>query len=523
MNGVGKSVGGGMMVSDSPFPIVNLHLSARDLPNMDMVGLSDPLCVLFIFDNGKWFEFGRTEVIHNNLNPDWVKFFPIMLIFEIRQPIMFRIFDVDSDSPDLSKHDFIGEVQVDLSQIVSQEGRAVFEIKNPKKSGKFGTLMINHEQVENCASLVEMHLSGKDLKKMSWIGSNDPFFTVSKVLEGGTFVPVYQSEVNSKMKWNKFSIPIQILCGNDAERPLKITFYDFHKNNSPKLIGFTETSLSRLTESTGQLVEIKNEKRESTGKFKVEMITINQKYSFYDFLRGGLQLNLITAIDFTASNRDPRDPNSLHFISPQAQNQYEKCIVAVGEILCPYDNDQLFPVFGFGAKIAGIVQHCFPLTFNPNNPNVQGLYGIVNVYHHAITQVQLSGPTLFAPIIKAANQTAHHSFQESRTYTILLIITDGIINDMPDTIDAIVEAGRLPLSIIIVGVGGADFSAMDVLDADDEPLVSSKGEKMCRDLVQFVPFSRFANQHPSALAAAVLDEVPRQLVEWAELNGIRPT
>jgi hypothetical protein len=53
-----------------------------------------------------------------------------------------------------------------------------------------------------------------------------------------------------------------------------------------------------------------------------------------------------------------------------------------------------------------------------------------------------------------------------------LIITDGIINDMNDTIDQIVRGSSLPLSIIIVGVGDADFTSMDRLDADDEPLFS---------------------------------------------------
>ena len=47
-------------------------------------------------------------------------------------------------------------------------------------------------------------------------------------------------------------------------------------------------------------------------------------------------------------------------------------------------------------------------------------------------------------------------------YYILLIITDGLINDMESTIDQIVRATSLPLSIIIVGVGNEDFSAMDV-------------------------------------------------------------
>jgi len=47
-----------------------------------------------------------------------------------------------------------------------------------------------------------------------------------------------------------------------------------------------------------------------------------------------------------------------------------------------------------------------------------------------------------------------------------LIITDGIINDMDKTIDQVVRGADLPLSIVIVGVGDADFDSMDVLDAD---------------------------------------------------------
>jgi hypothetical protein len=42
--------------------------------------------------------------------------------------------------------------------------------------------------------------------------------------------------------------------------------------------------------------------------------------------------------------------------------------------------------------------------------------------------------------------------------------------DKQNTVDAIVNASGLPLSIIIVGVGSADFTAMEELDADKEPL-----------------------------------------------------
>ena len=49
-------------------------------------------------------------------------------------------------------------------------------------------------------------------------------------------------------------------------------------------------------------------------------------------------------------------------------------------------------------------------------------------------------------------------------YYILLIITDGLINDMDNTTDEIVRASGLPMSIIIVGVGDEDFSPMHVYD-----------------------------------------------------------
>ena len=42
----------------------------------------------------------------------------------------------------------------------------------------------------------------------------------------------------------------------------------------------------------------------------------------------------------------------------------------------------------------------------------------------------------------------------------LCIFQDGEISDMANTVDRIVAASKLPLSIVIVGVGGANFKNM---------------------------------------------------------------
>jgi len=73
-----------------------------------------------------------------------------------------------------------------------------------------------------------------------------------------------------------------------------------------------------------------------------------------------------------------------------------------------------------------------------------------------------------------------------------------------------------------VGVGDADFSSMDVLDADDDPLYSRKYKKyMASDIVQFVPYSEFKND-PRQLAKETLEEVPRQFLDFMERNNIVP-
>ena len=108
------------------------------------------------------------------------------------------------------------------------------------------------------------------------------------------------------------------------------------------------------------------------------------------------------------------------------------------------------------------MSHCFPLNGNPANPYAHGVPGILEAYASALTKWGLSGPTIFAQLINAArSMAASHVQRGMKGYTVLLIITDGVINDMAQTKEAIVAASDLPLSIIIVGVGEADFTNME--------------------------------------------------------------
>jgi hypothetical protein len=73
--------------------------------------------------------------------------------------------------------------------------------------------------------------------------------------------------------------------------------------------------------------------------------------------------------------------------------------------------------------------------------------------------------------------------KDQKIYNILLIITDGEIHDMPKTVDLVVEASELPMSIIIIGVGDEGFENMQKLDSDKNIIRDSKGKAAYRDIV----------------------------------------
>jgi hypothetical protein len=105
-----------------------------------------------------------------------------------------------------------------------------------------------------------------------------------------------------------------------------------------------------------------------------------------------------------------------------------------------------------------------------------------------IHNVIFSGPTLFTPVLSTTSAMIESlgCRQDSQKYGILLILTDGTINDMETTIRTLISASSLPLSVLIVGIGSADFSEMKRLDSDNG-LLSAQGVTAMRDIVQFVP------------------------------------
>jgi hypothetical protein len=427
------------------------------------------------------------------------------------------------------------------------------------------------------AGKLALRMHGVKLKNVDGLfGKSDPFFEVRRTYDGaggGSWTPVYRGKhVKNDLnpKWEPASIDVNTLCDGNLDRRIQVAVFDWEKNGKHDAMGAFETTVNELTKSAGKSFTLKKGSK-SYGTVVVDDCKVigaetsavlkpsapatatvaatvpqpasdtfvpvpvsdfgnmnlntqalpmpipppTKKPTFVDYVTGNCDLSMSVAIDFTGSNGDPRKPGTLHHFSRNGQmNGYEKAISAVGGIVAKYDTDQQFPVLGFGAKYDGIVRHCFQV--GPTK-EVHGVKGILDAYKQVFkTPLIMSGPTVFTEVIQLAAAQAKSRYEVNPlSYSILLLLTDGAVTDVEATKKVLASVADAPLSIVIVGIGNADFRAMQFLD-DFETRSGIN-----RDIVQFVEFSRHEHNKTS-LTRATLEEIPDQLVEFFYSRGIMP-
>uniref|UniRef100_A0A7N6C4F4 Copine 8 n=1 Tax=Anabas testudineus TaxID=64144 RepID=A0A7N6C4F4_ANATE len=529
-----------------PATKVEITVSCRNLLDRDTFSKSDPskitpgervrVSVTFLRTGTKQ-QFGRTEVIDNTLNPDFVGKFILDYFFEERQNLrfdlnfmsvlfhqwfIFVLNHIKTTSLLLPLQDFLGQAFCTLGEVVGSLGSRSEKPLGGIAGKKCGTIIVKAEELNNCRESVLMQFCGNKLDKKDFFGKSDPFLVFYRSNEDGTFTICHKTEVVKNTLnpvWQAFKIPVRALCNGDYDRTIKVEVYDWDRDGSHDFIGEFSTSYRELSRGQSQfnVYEVVNPKKKGKKKKYLNSGTVKT------------QINFTVAIDFTASNGNPAQPTSLHYMSPYQLNTYAMALKAVGEIIQDYDSDKMFPALGFGAKLPpdGRVSHEFALNGNPQNPYCAGIDGVMDAYYQSLKSVQLYGPTNFSPVINHVARYAA-SVKDGSQYFVLLIITDGVISDMAQTKESIVNASCLPMSIIIVGVGPAEFDAMVELDGD-EVRISSRGKYAERDIVQFVPFRDYIDRtgnhvlSMARLAKDVLAEIPDQFLSYMRTRGIKPS
>ncbi|GKY94025.1 hypothetical protein MPSEU_000369300 [Mayamaea pseudoterrestris] len=527
---------------------VELSIHAVQLKNVAGAfrGTSDPFAVLTQVatkPGTKPIVLGRTEVMKNTLSPQWVSTFTCDYQLGTQCKIAVSIFDEEKKSSNKP----MGCAVFEVGELLGARGNT-----KAKKLPRGGTVFcMARKQVGS--GVLRLQVKGANLKNVEgMLSKSDPFFELSRRVDAAgslTYDKVFRSKTiknNLNPEWEASAIEISTLCGGNLDLPIKFSVFDFEGSGKHVAMGSFETSVKGMQQAaaSGTTMHLTQKSKDvgsitflradvegmqaSAGSITQGLANTHisssiaprsqptlESANFIDYVSGGCDLNVVVAIDFTGSNGDPRQPGTLHHLDPHSKNAYEKAITSIVGILEAYDSDKMFPVVGFGAKYHGVVNHCFQC--GPME-EVHGIDGVLTAYNQVFhSGLVMSSPTVFTGVIEMAAARAHHKFEDAKrrnqqAYTVLLIITDGAVSDPAATAASIRQISDAPLSIVIVGVGDADFSSMHFLD--DEP-------KAKRDIVQFVEYNKHS-RNSCDLSTATLCEIPAQVERYFKTKGIGP-
>eukprot|EP00960_Hanusia_phi_P033495 750480-Hanusia_phi.AAC.16 len=465
----------------------------------------------------------------------------MVYMFETVQPVRFYLYDVDSPDAALIHADGLGYIETTMGRVVGSVGSCfVGSLKDPNgKNSNCGSIKVLAEESSTQTDSLRFIISESGLKIKDWVGKGDHYIKIRRQRQDRELEDVSETEELKDSKdptFKPIEIPMHMLNLGKLDTPLVFEVWDWNSRSKDNFSGqVTSTAVELLRQSGPITFPVTSKEKANDGKDRGSLNSLtsgsldcqdplHHTPSFVEFVSGGCRLEILEAIDFTLSNGSPNCPNSLHYNDSNGSlNQYQTAVSSVGKILEEYSTSKTFGAYGFGAQMAdGDVSFCFPLNGNKAKPTVNGVEGVLQAYKQFLENAVMSGPTNFADIIHEANQACRKIRHGVQQYYVLVILTDGGISDMDNTIHEIVEGSDLPLSIVIVGVGREDFSSMEELDADKKALVSMKTNKASsRDIVQFVAM-REVGSNGGELARRVLAEIPDQLTRYMISKNIQP-
>ena len=426
---------------------------------------------------------GEKEIIlYNNLKVDYIFSKKTSYTYEIRKTLL--------DGAEIKS-----EMDIPLNQILSAEENQNYEKEidnfNDNEIINIGFDSNDNSEENQKEKDIQLFFETKNQEYLSNVISYS-IQKENKIIYKSPFCNCSHIKQTDK-------IPLSLL-----EPEFELSFYN--KNYDEQKITITTEEL--LNQKT------KNITIELPDMEKIEIVISIEKFdkiSLIKLKKDGLNIDLSIAIDFTGSNGSPDYSSSLHYIKNGFINNYEKSIRACCDILSVYNKKDEYEVYGFGADVNGEFSNCFNINFNENS-KIKGVENIIKEYKNAVNKVDFSGGTYFAPVINSINSKIKSS-KQNLNYNILMIISDGYVHDIEDIIDRIVESSKLPLSVIIIGVGADVTSDMKKLNGEDGKLIDSSGEGLEKDIVQYVHFNDY-NENIEKLTQEVFRYIPQQIKDY---------
>mmetsp|Transcript_3179 Transcript_3179/g.4921 ORF Transcript_3179/g.4921 Transcript_3179/m.4921 type:complete len:414 (+) Transcript_3179:48-1289(+) len=327
-------------------------------------------------------EILRSEVVCGP-NPEWKSAASLRYNFGEIQDFRVEIFsctpefmEKDSSSFILTDHEFLGRCDMFLGDIFGNDEMTWCGLLQGKsQTGNGGYLKIVGTELASMCDLISMCLEFSNLPTKEFLPRSGRFLALSKKTGKGKYSTCYKTKAKTDYSTLSYDIrgSLMDLVDGDMNLPIKIEVFALSKNGEHNSLGQLHCCFDTLSDALRRetpLILADPATGTPCGSVLVKQFDISRQTSFLDYIRGGTQLQLVVAVDYTFSNGAPTDTSSLHYVDPKNPGiltAYANTILAISNIIGPYCgglDSMRCAAFGFGGKLEadGPVNHCFPLS-----------------------------------------------------------------------------------------------------------------------------------------------------------------
>ena len=601
----GRGAGGLLQGKDDREKML-LHLTARDLVTLTDEGSGkkvQPTTYIVVEERiakDTYQELGRTEVVVRSSSPTYARPISVDYVFEAKQKFRISLFYLGLGAEHSEKYaknlnleakggNKMCHVEAYLHTILMEEGKNLTLRLRDAEGHRLGKVTAKLEEVKVSTYRISFQLAGKKMTNFGVFNSIKPRLIIMKpIISNAQMAQLNRGELTFKdfsvQDWKEvvsldadgenstFEIvhidSWKLLTCGSFETPLRITLNNRKSDGSVKLKGQKIIKASALR-GKGNFFQMHNDKRKSSaGTISVENFAMQKVFSFNDYLRGGLDIQLIVGIDFTKNNvpendkeapyhlvpkptpgkeeqtepvspgtpGSPDDPrrDSVVSLAPEPQHQvlgnhYEQAIRAVCERFADYSISGKINAYGFGGSPTGFKNLADDKTdiFNINgkkSPVVRNLDGLLNAYKNSLDKIELFEEQInFLPVLeKGISKTVKKLKTEKNFYVVVLLLASGSCSNQKEFVEKLVKTTELPMSVILVGIGkGVNYSFYKSLDVVNGQVVhpALKGR---RANFHFVDYHSYVGRYSSIMAAEVLKKIPIQAGNYFRLKKIEP-
>ncbi|VDM67539.1 unnamed protein product, partial [Strongylus vulgaris] len=313
--------------------------------------------------DNNYVEIAQTETVFEQTNVTFQHRCPLTYRFDRLERLKVAVFCVKDDSGIFSHR--IGEVYTDVATIIAKGTSISLPLSPSAAIDLYITVpgfYSHYVKLKFCGNHLQIH-------------ENLPLaaYMVFVLKTENRTILLHKSEVvkAKNPKWKEFSVPLYVIQFFQ-QGALQIFCYNQNVNAADTLIGFCNTSMAQLERGVGALnsymvngllMNFEGKRMHDKMSIDLELMELVQGESFFNAIKEGTlnptiflvmigvsrliakrslvvlfstQLHLTTAIDLSASNGNPNEPGSLHFIHPHTQSPYFNVMLRLTPLFLSY-------------------------------------------------------------------------------------------------------------------------------------------------------------------------------------------